>query len=158
MERFKRLVLALLIFAFFVPVLPGGLWAQDSGSGKISEVMALRFNLGGYEAEVFLGSIGILYVYYPEYDAALSLYCQYTVKRQDAAVRKFFTPGGDGWYFGISYAMVENTGTEFCSVTEKEEIYEGGAIPTFGYYWKWESGMNVDLGLRSGLLAVGFHF
>ena len=41
-----------------------------------------------------------------------------------------------------------------CSLTIPKE----GTMIMAGYHWLWDSGFNVDLGLRPGLLAVGFSF
>jgi len=142
-----------------------------SSPAKAEPIAAVRMNLSGYEAEFFLSSIGLMYTYFPiAYSEEIgtpsgSTWKKCTWDRTFLTARHFFEgPGSDGWYLGggiYTGKLVEEVGDcttlSSFSFTEVSQL-ESGNVLMAGYMWNWDSGIQLDLGFRPGIVSVGFAF
>ena len=113
----------------------------------------------GGEVEVHLGpKIGIGVSFVPGFHtvdvtANGSTVCSAKFDRTFFFGRYAFQGPKDGWYVGGA-AYQE----KLASASDCGDSAMSGVLPMVGYQWNWDSGVNVDLGIRPGLLAIGFGF
>lgn len=120
--------------------------------------IAARYAMG-VELELFMGDFGIFGGIMEDWQMDISATCQPVQQEKYYGARHFFNKGGDGWYAGAAYSVINYLNKEGCTKEEQQkDMYESGGMPVFGYYWQWDSGFNIDLGLRPGVLALGMAF
>lgn len=134
------------------------LWASPARAEK-QPVVSLRY-AGGPEVEVHIDKVGIMATFIPkrvteQVSVGSVVVCEATYDTTYYALRYFIKGPQDSWYLGAAaYKNKLASGTP-CGVTD---LPESGALPMVGYQWLWDSGFNIDLGLRPGILALGFSF
>jgi hypothetical protein len=114
---------------------------------------------GGGEVEVHVGpkfGIGVSYVpgfHTVDVTSNGSTVCKAKFDRTFFFGRYSFKGPKDSWYVGGAAYQEKLASSSDCG-----ESAMSGAIPMVGYQWVWDSGFNLDLGLRPGILAAGFTF
>jgi hypothetical protein len=80
--------------------------------------------------------------------------CKDEINRTFFGGRCCFHGPQDSWYVrGLAFTESQASSNP-CNI----DTPRNGAVPIVGDYWLWDSGFNLDLGLRPGLLALGFSF
>ena len=116
----------------------------------------------GVEVEGHFGPVGVLVSFVPEFHIdSLRTFggktCEEKYDRTFYGGRFFIDGVQDSWYFGAALYTEERT-TDGSCLSKALSDAESGAFPLVGFHWLWESGFNLDLGLRPGILALGFSF
>ncbi|MDH5751260.1 MAG: hypothetical protein OEZ59_02425 [Deltaproteobacteria bacterium] len=115
------------------------------------------FPTGG-EIEAQIGAVGLMYSLFPKrirMEDPIYGVCDAEWDTHYISGRYFFEPASDGWYLGL--ASVQNkmvSGNDACIY----DVQESQGTFLAGYRWLWDSGFNVDIGIRPGFLAIGFSF
>lgn len=118
---------------------------------------AVRVNLGGYEAEWYVGTFGFMYGLTPDFYASSVTACKPVADRSYFTARRFFMKKKDydnGWYLGLTSYKDNLIKAGSCTPSQDTK----GVVPTFGYRWVWKSGLEMELGLRQNIIAIGFAF
>lgn len=122
-------------------------------------MLSLRATLnGGAEAEINISHVGLGATVMPGFHTTQGtsggvVVCSAKFDRTFLFGRYFFRGPQDSWYLG-GYSYEEN----LTSASNCGDSALSGASLMLGYQWMWESGFNIDLGLRPGLLALGISF
>jgi len=141
----KSIGMTLLLVALSAMISSAALAAKEP-------ILSLRFNSMGPEAEIHISNVGIGVSYMPINQTEGA--CTATGSKVFEFARYFIKGAQDSWYLGVAAYQVKVTISANCTVTTATD----GGLPMIGYHWLWDSGFNVDLGLRPGFLALGFSF
>jgi hypothetical protein len=122
--------------------------------GAGDPTVSVRANLGpGVDAELHLDKLGLGVAYFPVgaiYDYG---FCTDEFSRTFLTGRYFMDWPQNSLYFGVAFYS-ESAASLGCGVEEANS----GILPLIGYHWLLDSGVNLDLGLRPGIFAIGFSF
>ena len=133
-------------------VLVGGLLLMGAGwTSAADPVFSLRVlpTASAVEGELHLGSVGVsVALVQASFSGCSNLDRQIVVP----AARYFFGGPQNNFYAGVW--VTKQYTTLGCTIIEELTV----PLPMVGYHWLFSNGINVDLGLRPGILGIGYSF